>query len=110
MRRSRLRHKSRQIIKTRLSTVPEYIDTVAGRAKFVCTEIEDSLGRWNDYKTSDGFWVIHQGDRHHVYQVIDNHAKHIAGGYFQKGCAECASFIEKYEKRRPWRGKTTPLS
>jgi hypothetical protein len=67
-RSSRLRHKTRQTIKTRLQGVPEFIDVIGGRAKFVCTEIEDSLGRWNDdYYTTDGYWVIHQGNRHHVY-------------------------------------------
>jgi hypothetical protein len=39
----------------------------------------------------------------------ESHAEHIAGGYFQKGCPQCASFVEKYEKRRPWAGKTTKL-
>jgi hypothetical protein len=40
---------------------------------------------------------------------MGSHAEHIAGGYFQKGCSQCAFFIEKYEKRRPWAGKTTTL-
>jgi len=68
MRRSRLRHQSRQTIKTRLFGVPLYIDVAGGRAKFVRTEVEDSLGRWNDeYQVRDGYWVVHAGNRHHVY-------------------------------------------
>lgn len=112
MRRSRLRHKSRETIKTRLQGVPEYINVMGGRAKFVRTDVEDSLGRWSgsDLRTRDGYWVIHEGNRHHVYLLSDSgHAGHIAGGFFQKGCPQCASFIEKYEKRRPWRGKTSHL-
>lgn len=27
----------------------------------------------------------------------DEHMKHIKGGYFQKGCDECARFIGKYK-------------
>ena len=69
--RSRLKYKSRQTIKTRLPNVKPSIDTACGRAFFVKTEVEDSLGRWNqDYSTSDGYHVIHAGDRHHVYKVV----------------------------------------
>jgi len=84
---------------------PKFIKTVAGRAKYVKTEIEDKLGRWNDdYATKYGYWVIHEGKQHHIYLVMGkNHAKHIAGGYFQQGCFECAHFIKEYGKRRPWR-------
>jgi hypothetical protein len=47
------------------------IDTVAGKALFIKTEIEDKHGRWNDdYYTKDGYWVIHHGKKHHVYKVI----------------------------------------
>jgi hypothetical protein len=71
MKRSRLRHQSRQTIRTRLPNVKPYIDVVGGRAKFVKTEIEDSLGRWNDnYYIRDGYWVIHEGKRHHVYFLM----------------------------------------
>jgi hypothetical protein len=51
--------------------VAPIIDTVAGKALFVRTEKEDEFGRWNDnYFTKDGYWVIHQGKKHHVYKVI----------------------------------------
>jgi hypothetical protein len=47
------------------------IDTISGKALFVKTEKEDKEGRWNDnYYTKDGYWVIHQGKKHHVYKVI----------------------------------------
>lgn len=69
VRRSRLRHQSRQTIKTRLPNVRPFIDVLGGRAKFVRTDIEDSLGRWSgsDLETRDGYWVIHEGNMHHVY-------------------------------------------
>ena len=48
--------------------VPETIRTIDGLAKFVRTEVEDSQGRWNDnYQTREGYWVIHEGKKHHVY-------------------------------------------
>jgi len=50
---------------------PPYINTVAGKAKWVTTEYEDEYGRWNDrYSTAMGYWVIHEGNKHHVYKVI----------------------------------------
>lgn len=62
------RYRSRQTIKTRLPNVKPFIDVAGGRAKFLLTEVEDSLGRWNQgYSIRDGYWVIHQGNRHHVY-------------------------------------------
>jgi len=46
------------------------IQTVAGPAHYVKTEIADKNGRWNDdYYTKDGYWVVHKGIRHHVYKV-----------------------------------------
>lgn len=46
------------------------IDTVQGTAYFVKTEKEDKSGRWNDdYETRHGYYVIHEGKKHHVYKV-----------------------------------------
>jgi len=46
------------------------IDTVAGRAKFVKTETEDEFGKWYDeYYTRNGYYVIHEGNKHHVYKL-----------------------------------------
>lgn len=44
---------------------------VAGAvAKYVTTEVEDKYGRWNqNYYTRDGYWVLHEGIKHHVYKV-----------------------------------------
>jgi len=57
-------------LRTRAFTVPHTIDTVAGVATYVKTEVEDRYGRWNDdYWTRDGYYVIHEGKRHHVYKV-----------------------------------------
>lgn len=48
------------------------ISTVDGPAHYIKTEVEDSDGRWNDdYYVADGFYVLHDGIEHHVYQVID---------------------------------------
>lgn len=47
-----------------------FIKTVSGKALFVRTETEDKLGRWNDrYKTKDGYYVIHEGKKHHIFKV-----------------------------------------
>lgn len=46
------------------------INTVAGIAHFVKTEVENEQGRWNDnYATRDGYWVTHHGKYHDVYRV-----------------------------------------
>lgn len=46
------------------------INTGAGIAEFVKTEKEDKYGRWNDnYWIRDGYWVIHEGKKHHVYKL-----------------------------------------
>lgn len=46
------------------------IRTVQGIADFVKTETEDKYGHWNDrYYTRDGYWVIHEGTNHHVYEA-----------------------------------------
>jgi HK97 family phage prohead protease len=49
--------------------VPSTIQVAGGTATYVGTEVEDKNGRWDDsYKTSDGYWVIHHGSVHDVYQ------------------------------------------
>ena len=46
------------------------INTVQGKAFYVRTEVEDKEERWNDsYSTQDGYYVIHEGKEHHIYQV-----------------------------------------
>lgn len=57
-----------------LKRVPEgvarSINTVAGKAYYETTEVEDEHGNWNQrYATRDGYWVIHDGKKHHVYKV-----------------------------------------
>lgn len=53
-----------------LTGAKSFIDTIAGRAYYVRTEIEDEHGKWYDnYWTRDGYWVIHEGKNHHVYKV-----------------------------------------
>lgn len=50
--------------------VKDSISTASGKAFFVRTEKEDSQGKWNDnYKVKDGFYLIHDGNLHHVYRV-----------------------------------------
>jgi hypothetical protein len=45
------------------------IDVLGGKAHFSHTEIEDEAGHWNDnWFTSRGEWVIHEGRKHHVYK------------------------------------------
>jgi hypothetical protein len=51
--------------------VHKFINTVQGRAKLVAVLTEDAHGRWDDHwRTADGYWVVHSGDRHYVYEVI----------------------------------------
>jgi hypothetical protein len=60
----------RAIEERKKGSPPLTIGTVAGTAFFVRTEVEDVNGKWNDsYTTKDGFWVIHDGNFHHVYQT-----------------------------------------
>jgi hypothetical protein len=45
------------------------IETVNGTAHYVTTKLEND-GRWHDdYYTKDGYYVIHEGKRHHIYKV-----------------------------------------
>jgi len=49
----------------------QFINTAKGKAKLVKVEVEDGEGRWNDnYYTRDGFFVLHEGNRHLIYQVV----------------------------------------
>jgi hypothetical protein len=53
------------------------IKTVKGKATFVKTEVEDKFGRWNDkYRTKDGYYVIHEGKKHHVYYLKPYYPKY----------------------------------
>ena len=50
--------------------VENTINTCQGIAQFIRTEVEDKDGKWNDnYYTRDGYYVIHEGKKHHVYKV-----------------------------------------
>jgi len=45
------------------------IQTADGEKKYFKTEFEDDNGKWKDnYSIKDGFWVIHDGKRHHIYK------------------------------------------
>ncbi len=51
----------------------QYINTAQGRAYYVTTEVENEYGSWNDsYETVAGYWVIHEGNKHHVYKTNKN--------------------------------------
>ena len=46
------------------------IRTVVGEATYKHTEVENKMGRFDDHwATRDGYWVIHKGKYHHVYEV-----------------------------------------
>jgi hypothetical protein len=46
------------------------INTIQGVAEFVKTEVEDAFGRFDDsHSTRDGFYLLHEGKKHHVYKV-----------------------------------------
>ena len=58
------------MVRKKLDGVKKSINTASGKAKYIGTETEDKYGRWNDrYSTRDGFWVIHDGDHHHIYKI-----------------------------------------
>jgi hypothetical protein len=67
------------------------IQVAGGNAYFVKTEVEDAKGKWNDnYYVKDGYYVIHQGKRHHVYKLskmIDETGYYT--GYCQCSCPAC---------------------
>jgi len=70
--------------------VKKFIRTAQGKAKFVKTEKEDKYGRWNDnYAVRDGFFVIHNGNKHHVYKLVEDKAKK---DYLSKGNSLSNSF------------------
>jgi hypothetical protein len=55
--------------RVKLPNIKKEIVTAMGPAHYFGTEIEDKNGRWNDnYYIRDGFWVIHEGNHHHVYR------------------------------------------
>lgn len=46
------------------------IQTADGEKKYYKTEVEDENGRWGvgrDYSIKSGYWAIHEGKYHHVY-------------------------------------------
>ena len=49
------------------SGVKPFIGTARGRARYYTTE----EGEPSDWRTSDGYWVVHNGKKHHVYVVED---------------------------------------
>ena len=88
------------------------IKTAAGEGKYIGTEVEDEKGKWNDnYAINDGFWVIHQGDKHHVYEVkkesFKEYSDEIRWGYAVKtGLARNLAFTHinqfiDYMKKNP---------
>ena len=76
-----------------LKGVKPKISTASGEAYYIGTEIEDKNGNWNDnYYIKDGYWVIHQGDRHHVYKSKKNEV-------YQKEPEVCLTDQQIYEER-----------
>ena len=51
--------------------VPKTIRTAKGTAYYIRTDIEDENEKWrgNNLTTSEGFYIIHEGKKHHIYQV-----------------------------------------
>jgi hypothetical protein len=47
------------------------IKTIQGEAEFVRTDIEDENEKWEgmNLSTKDGFYILHEGKKHHIYQV-----------------------------------------
>jgi len=50
--------------------VKDSIRTASGEAHYIGTHKENSQGRFPDwYTTTMGYWLIHDGEYHHVYKV-----------------------------------------
>jgi len=47
------------------------IQTLKGTAYYVRTDVEDDQEHWagNNLSTNDGFYIIHTGKLHHIYQL-----------------------------------------
>jgi len=47
------------------------INTADGEAFYVRTDIEDENEKWEgqNLTTKDGFWIIHNGNEHYIYQI-----------------------------------------
>lgn len=47
------------------------IRTLKGTAYYVRTDVEDDQEHWagNNLSTNDGFYIIHTGKLHHIYQI-----------------------------------------
>ena len=54
--------------------VRKTISAGGGTAYYLHTEVEGPRGGWDDHwKTSNGYWVIHRGNEHHVYSTNERH-------------------------------------
>jgi hypothetical protein len=82
-----------------IGNVKKTISTAKGPAEYIGTEVEDSNGRWNDnYNVRDGFWVLHEGEKHHVYkskESFDINAKPKNQAEAEKWVKELAVEIHK---------------
>ena len=53
-----------------IEKMEQEILTAQGEADYSHTEEENEQGRWNDnWETTHGEYVIHQGRKHHIYIV-----------------------------------------
>ena len=57
--------------------VAKKILTVNGEAKYIRTDTEDKNGRWqgDNLYMKDGYFIIHDGNKHHIYYVKMNNKR-----------------------------------
>ena len=55
-----------------VTEIAKQINTAKGIAIFVRTSIEDANERWDgmNLSTKDGFYIIHNGNKHHIYTLL----------------------------------------
>lgn len=57
-------------MRKKLKGVKETISTADGEKRYIGTETEDKNENWGQeqYSIKNGYWVIHQGEQHHIYK------------------------------------------
>ena len=53
--------------------IPKEIDAGFKKCRLVMVSQEDSMGRWdgmNWANVQDGFWVVHYGSKHAIYEEV----------------------------------------
>jgi len=91
-----------------LSNPAPSIQTVAGEAFYTETLTDQELNA-GDFSTKNGYWVIHRGEKHHVYKVYPKEhgcryfgeswdADVIPDEYIINHCSTCSDRVACFRK------------